>query len=103
MSTSETTPETPGTVTATLTSTTRTTTPGVPPSDTLVTTRHTLRTAAGTDLAYTATAGRVVLREEKYEDGVFHGTEAKAEVFLTASGGLAGSAAPEHAGGRPGG
>ncbi|HRC42075.1 MAG TPA: peptidase S10 [Tetrasphaera sp.] len=84
MSTSETTPETPGTVTATLTSTTRTTTPGVPPSDTLVTTRHTLRTAAGTDLAYTATAGRVVLREEKYEDGVFHGTEAKAEVFLTA-------------------
>ena len=31
-----------------------------------------------------ATTGRVVLHEESYADGVFSGTEAKAQVFLTA-------------------
>lgn len=53
------------------------------PEDDLVTTRHQLVTATGT-IAYTATAGRVVLREEVHEDGVFRGAKAKAEVFMVA-------------------
>lgn len=73
----------PGTVIATSTSTTRTTTSAAAPTDALVTTRHTVDTVSGT-LAYTATAGRIVLHEEAYADGVFSGTEAKAQVFLTA-------------------
>jgi carboxypeptidase C (cathepsin A) len=48
------------------------------PVDDLVTTSHTLG-----DLAYTATAGRVVLRREVLNDGKFDGNLAKAEVFLT--------------------
>jgi carboxypeptidase C (cathepsin A) len=54
-----------------------------PPVDDLVTTSHTLRTPTG-DLAYTATAGRVVLRHEKHTDGTFDGYEPRAEVFLVA-------------------
>ncbi len=38
-------------------------------------------TAAG-PLTYTASAGRVVLREETYEDGVFRGPKPRAEVFV---------------------
>ena len=53
----------------------------VNPIDDVVTTRHELVTATGT-LAYTASAGRVVLREEVHEDGVFRGLKAKAEVFV---------------------
>lgn len=53
-----------------------------PPKDDLVTTRHTLKVDRRT-LRYTATAGRVVLREEVYEDEVFTGVEPRAEVFLT--------------------
>lgn len=71
-----------GTVTATHTATTVTTTSGPAPHDRVVTTRHTLRTPEG-ELAYTASTGRLVLREESFEDGVFRGTTAKAEVFLT--------------------
>jgi carboxypeptidase C (cathepsin A) len=52
------------------------------PADDLVTTRHTLTTAAG-ELAYTATAGRVVLREERHEDGEFRGFTPRAELFVT--------------------
>ncbi|CAM4004137.1 S10 family peptidase [Kibdelosporangium persicum] len=48
------------------------------PADDLVTTSHTIG-----DLAYTATAGRVVLRREVLTDGKFDGHLAKAEVFLT--------------------
>ncbi|MFC0114474.1 S10 family peptidase [Kibdelosporangium aridum] len=48
------------------------------PTDDLVTTSHTLG-----DLAYTATAGRVVLRREILTDGKFDGHLAKAEVFMT--------------------
>ncbi|MGO9197202.1 MAG: S10 family peptidase [Acidimicrobiales bacterium] len=51
------------------------------PSDDVVTTRHELVTATG-PMPYTASAGRVVLREETYEDGVFRGPKAKAEVFV---------------------
>ena len=54
-----------------------------PPVDDLVTTSHTLRTPTG-ELAYTATAGRVVLRHEKHTDGTFDGYEPRAEVFLVA-------------------
>jgi carboxypeptidase C (cathepsin A) len=59
-----------------------TTTPA-PPEDDLTQTRHTLVTAAG-EIRYTATAGRVVLREQVHEDGTFKGIKAKAEMFLTA-------------------
>jgi len=50
-----------------------------PPTDDLVTTSHTLG-----ELAYTATAGRVVVRHEKHTDGTFDGHEPHAEVFLVA-------------------
>ncbi len=73
----------PGLVTATSTSTTTTTTSGPAPTDSLVSTRHTVE-AGGGILAYTATAGRIVLREETFRDGVFEDPVAKAEVFVTA-------------------
>ncbi|MGB8381159.1 MAG: peptidase S10 [Dermatophilaceae bacterium] len=53
------------------------------PKDDLVTTRHTVRSGRRS-LHYTATTGRVVLREEVYEDGAFTGHTAKAEMSLTA-------------------
>ena len=52
------------------------------PVDDLVTTRHRLRVGRRT-LDYTATTGRVVLREEVHEDGVFVGHQAKAEISVT--------------------
>jgi carboxypeptidase C (cathepsin A) len=52
-------------------------------TDDLVQTSHTLTTAAG-EITYTATAGRVVLREQHQEDGAFKGLKPKAEMFLTA-------------------
>ncbi|HWI32785.1 MAG TPA: peptidase S10, partial [Lapillicoccus sp.] len=52
------------------------------PTDDLVTTSHTLRIGRRT-LRYTAVAGRLVLREELYEDGVFKGFKPKAEVSVT--------------------
>jgi carboxypeptidase C (cathepsin A) len=56
-----------------------------PPSDDLVATRHTLKTSTGEEIQYTATAGRVVLREQVYDaDGSFKGLAAKAEIFVTA-------------------
>lgn len=60
---------------------TPTTTPAEPKDD-LVSTEHTLQIGRQ-KLKYTASAGRIVLREEVYEDDVFTGTKAKAEVFLT--------------------
>ncbi|TQJ00297.1 S10 family peptidase [Kribbella jejuensis] len=53
------------------------------PTDDLVATRHTM-TVDGQELRYTATTGRIVLREEVYTDGKFEGLKPKAEVFLTA-------------------
>jgi carboxypeptidase C (cathepsin A) len=53
------------------------------PADDLVTTQHTLQVGDQT-LAYTATAGRVVLREDVVKDDVWKGRRAKAEVGLTA-------------------
>jgi carboxypeptidase C (cathepsin A) len=53
------------------------------PADDLVTTRHSI-TVDGTELAYTVTAGRVVLRAEGHTDDKFHGAAAKAEVFIVA-------------------
>jgi carboxypeptidase C (cathepsin A) len=52
------------------------------PTDDLVTTEHTLQVEDRT-VHYTATAGRIVLREEVYDDGVFTGVVPRAEVFLT--------------------
>lgn len=54
-----------------------------PPVDDLVTTRHKLKVGRSS-LAYTARAGRVVLREEVVEEGEFKGHQPKAEVFVTA-------------------
>jgi carboxypeptidase C (cathepsin A) len=53
------------------------------PADDLVTSQHTL-TIDGQELRYTATTGRIVLRQEVYTDGKFDGLKPKAEVFLTA-------------------
>ncbi|MFB9567969.1 S10 family peptidase [Saccharopolyspora hordei] len=58
-----------------------TTTPAEPVDD-LVSTHHTIDVDGG-QLSYTATTGRVVLREEVHTDGKFDGFKAKAEVFLT--------------------
>ncbi len=52
------------------------------PADDLVSTHHTV-TADGRTLSYTATTGRVVLREEVYDEGTFRGLKPKAEVFMT--------------------
>lgn len=52
------------------------------PADDLTSTRHTLE-RDGSTVGYTATAGRVVLREEVYTDDAFTGVRPKAEVFLT--------------------
>ena len=56
--------------------------PKDPPSpvDDVVTTRHQLVTPSGT-LAYSASAGRVVLREEVQEDGVFRALSLKPRFF----------------------
>ena len=53
----------------------------VEPADDVVSSHHVLSTADG-ELAYTATAGRVVLREEVHEDGRFVGWRPKAELFV---------------------
>ncbi|MFT7839601.1 peptidase S10 [Saccharothrix sp. BKS2] len=53
------------------------------PADDLVTTRHSI-TVKRRKLNYTATAGRVVLRQEVLTDGKFDGHLPKAEVFVTA-------------------
>ncbi|MGW5743155.1 S10 family peptidase [Amycolatopsis sp. NPDC003861] len=52
------------------------------PTDDIVTTQHTL-TVKRKKLAYTAKAGRVVLRKEIVKDGKSEGFKAKAEVFIT--------------------
>ncbi|MFF0340355.1 S10 family peptidase [Kribbella sp. NPDC004875] len=62
---------------------TTTETKPAPPVDDLVTTRHTV-TVDGQELRYTATTGRIVLRQEVVTDGKFDGLKPKAEVFLTA-------------------
>jgi carboxypeptidase C (cathepsin A) len=53
-----------------------------PPADELLVTQHSIKLGRKT-LDYTATAGRVVLREEHVDDGVFKGHAPRAEVFLT--------------------
>jgi len=52
------------------------------PTDDLVSSRHQLRVGRRT-LDYTATTGRVVLREEVLEDGTFTGLKPRAEISLT--------------------
>src|SRR5215472_1137014 len=53
------------------------------PKDDLVTTHHVIA-VDGMEAPYTATAGRVVLRQEGHTDDKFDGSQAKAEVFMTA-------------------
>ncbi|WP_031468780.1 S10 family peptidase [Sciscionella sediminilitoris] len=53
------------------------------PADDLVTTSHQI-TVKRKKLNYTATTGRLVLRDEVLEDGKVDGVKPKAEVFLTA-------------------
>jgi carboxypeptidase C (cathepsin A) len=52
------------------------------PVDDLVAAKHHLKVGRRT-LDYTATTGRIVLRDEVYEDGVFKGFKPKAEVSIT--------------------
>lgn len=52
------------------------------PKDNLVTTHHVLRVGRRR-LKYTATAGRVVLREEEHKDGTFKGNKARGEISMT--------------------
>ncbi len=52
------------------------------PQDNLVQTEHTLE-VGGVILHYTATTGRMVLREEVFDGDTFTGPEDKAEVFVT--------------------
>jgi len=53
------------------------------PTDDLVSTQHVL-SIGRKKLKYTATTGRIVLRQEVLTEGKFDGHQAKAEVFLTA-------------------
>lgn len=53
------------------------------PVDDLVTTSHTLQ-AGRRRLGYTATAGRIVLREESFSEGSFEGHTPRAEMFVVA-------------------
>ena len=53
------------------------------PKDDLVVTQHELTVGRRAVLRYTATTGRVVLRDEVYEDGTFSGFKAKAEMSIT--------------------
>ncbi|RZS37034.1 carboxypeptidase C (cathepsin A) [Herbihabitans rhizosphaerae] len=55
---------------------------GGEPTDDLVTTEHSI-TVARRKIDYTATTGRIVLRQEVLTDGKFDGHQAKAEVFVT--------------------
>ncbi|MGI8899430.1 MAG: S10 family peptidase [Nocardioides sp.] len=59
-----------------------TTTKPTEPADDLVATKHRLKVGRRM-LDYTATTGRVVLRDEVYEDGTFTGFKAKAEMSVT--------------------
>jgi carboxypeptidase C (cathepsin A) len=61
---------------------TRGASPKADPVDELVTTHHTLRVGRRR-LSYTATTGRVVLREEEHKDGTFGGHKARAELSMT--------------------
>lgn len=54
-----------------------------PPTDDLVTTSHTIG-AGRSRLSYTATTGRVVLREEAVEEGSYRGAQPRAQIFSTA-------------------
>jgi carboxypeptidase C (cathepsin A) len=54
-----------------------------PPEDDLAQTRHALSTPDG-ELSYTATAGRMVLREQGRENGDYTGLKPKAEMFIAA-------------------
>ncbi|SED64181.1 Carboxypeptidase C (cathepsin A) [Amycolatopsis tolypomycina] len=67
---------------ATETKTPETTEIPAEPTDDIVTTQHTL-TVKRKKLAYTAKAGRIVLRKEIVKDGKSEGFKAKAEVFIT--------------------
>ncbi|MFC7406854.1 S10 family peptidase [Georgenia alba] len=67
-----------------------------PAADDLVTTEHTLDLPGG-PLRYRATTGRMVVGEEKLDDGVFRGWEARAQVFLTAYTALGDGGAPDPA------
>lgn len=60
-----------------------TATAAAPPRDDLVSTTHRLRLDRRRSLDYTATTGRVVLREEVYDGGEFTGVRARAEMSLT--------------------
>lgn len=54
-----------------------------PPTDQLVVTRHSV-TIGGQTIAYTATAGTIVLKEESENEGAFEGEKPRATIFFVA-------------------
>lgn len=63
--------------------TTQPTAPATPPADQLVQTQHTV-VINGVEIAYTATAGVIIMKEEAEKDGVSAGEQARAGIFFVA-------------------
>ncbi len=63
--------------------TTQPTAPASPPADQLVQTQHTV-VINGVEIAYTATASVIIMREEAEKDGVSAGEQARAGIFFVA-------------------
>ncbi|WP_299643701.1 S10 family peptidase [uncultured Chloroflexus sp.] len=63
--------------------TTQPTAPASPPADQLVQTQHTV-VINGVEIAYTATAGVIIMKEEAEKDGVSAGEQARAGIFFVA-------------------
>ncbi|WP_298482280.1 S10 family peptidase [uncultured Chloroflexus sp.] len=63
--------------------TTQPTAPASPPADRLVQTQHTV-VINGVEIAYTATAGVIIMKEEAEKDGVSAGEQARAGIFFVA-------------------
>ncbi|WP_322494599.1 S10 family peptidase [Chloroflexus sp.] len=57
--------------------------PAMPPADQLVQTQHTV-VINGVEIAYTATAGVIIMKEEAEKDGVSAGEQARAGIFFVA-------------------
>ncbi|WP_322489798.1 S10 family peptidase [Chloroflexus sp.] len=57
--------------------------PATPPADQLVQTQHTV-VINGVEIAYTATAGVIIMKEEAEKDGVSAGEQARAGIFFVA-------------------
>lgn len=66
-----------------MTTTQTATAPATPPTDQIVQTQHTV-VINGVEIAYTATAGVIIMKEETEKDGVSAGEQARAGIFFVA-------------------